>query len=737
LWERSLYPAGASSQPKLSESADAYANRQYGGRESDKGGEIFQVGTDKVIGQTPQPIISAGSDDRTISLNFENGDIREIVKNIIGDHLQENFIADPRVTGTVTVRTPKGIKRSDLIPTLETLLRTVGASLVKDGNIWRVVPSTDAVPGLLNPRFGPPRGDGYSVQILTVRHIGAKELQRIMIPFAKAGEASIRVDELRNVLYLSGTEFELRKLLEIAAMFDIDVFSGMSFLLYPLKYSDAKTVVADWEKLFPTGSNPLAGLLRISAIERMNALMIVSPQSNAVIQARELLERIDRPAAGGTQPDLFVYFLKNTQAQKLQTVLQQALGGARPTTAAASVAPGQTASTLTSPTSPLPGRPNVLPGNSSFAQPLIASGASDVQGNQQRAQGNAQLSGAGISIARNAIVTADADRNALLIVATPAEYAAVESVIKRLDVPPKQVAIEVQIAQVQLTGDFQFGLKSYFEGYLDSPKNRLTSANGIGSLVGSTFTYTWKKSDTIQAILNLSQSKNHIRILSQPTLITLENQKTTFEAGKQISVRTQTQNSTTTTGSVDSFQYISTGITIAVTPRVSGENIFLEIQQDISDSSKNNDGANPNPDISKNSSSTAVVVTSGDTMMLGGLFQDRGTNGSSGLPLLSAIPVLGGLFGSQGWSSDRTELVLLITPRILPNGDEGREMVDELRQKLQGIELYLPAAGRAKLPTSAASKQQLRLDTDNKRDAENNKQPFITESEERANRPLR
>jgi general secretion pathway protein D len=304
-------------------------------------------------------------------------------------------------------------------------------------------------------------------------------------------------------------------------------------------------------------------------------------------------------------------------------------------------------------------------------------------------------------------VVADKDRNALLIVATPSEYAVIESVLKRLDTPPKQVAIEVQLAEVSLRGDFAFGLQTFFQGKLDGAQNRMTSADGLGQLASGAFTYTWKKTDAIKAILSLSESKNQVRTLAQPTLITLDNQKASFNSGKQISVRTQSQSSTTTTGAVDSFQYINTGISLNVTPRVSGDSVILEIQQEISDAQPS-PTVGANPDISKSTTSTTVMVQSGDTMLIGGLFNNKATNGSAGFPIISSIPIVGGLFGNQTWSSDRSEIALLITPRILSDIDETRDVVDELRSKLIGIENFLPAAGTLKNPASGDLKREMR-----------------------------
>ncbi len=655
--------------------------------------------------RVPQAAAATPADPSAlVTLTFENGDVREIVKNLLGDLLNESFIIDPAVTGTVTIRTASGIRKSDVIPTLETLLRSVRAVLVRDGTYWRVLPEAGANLGTSPPRVQLRAGGGSSVVILPVKFIGAKELERVLLPFAKAGTPPpIRVDELRNLLFLSGTEAEIRNLLEIAEMFDVNLMSGMSFLLYPLESSDVKTVSADWEKIFPAAANPFAGLLRVVPIERMNALLLISPQRDVIVDARQWLERLDKGSDAGGGARLYVYNVQYTQAEKLQATLQQAITGRVAPATPASVAPGQTANTLSAPVTPIAGQPLITPGNT-LTNP------------QQAAQRPVAATPAGaanqaLGLARNATVIADKDRNALLIVATPAEYSAIESAIKKLDTPPKMIAIEVQIAQVALDGAFQFGISGMFTGKPESAANRLTSEGGIGALnpagadgkIVPGFSYTWQGA-AAKAILSTLQTTGQSRTLASPTLMTLDNQKVSFSNGTQISVQTQTSVATGTTSATNSYQYIPTGLTINITPRVSGNNVFLDIQQENSTA-----GAiradNPNPDITKNSQQSTVMVANGDTMLLSGLFVDSGSRSTNGFPVLSTIPILGGIFGSQNWNSNRSELVMLVTPRVMSTVEESRGVVDELRQRMSGIEQLLPQVSTKELPASSEARK--------------------------------
>jgi general secretion pathway protein D len=702
-----LYPRKAASAPSFSNDQDG-SNSDLNASRSDVDRIKMVLGNNQTYrAPAVSPSPPANDSGAPLTLNFENGDIREIVKNLLGDLLGENFIIDPAVTGTLTVRTAKGIKRSDVIPTLEMLLRSVKAVLVRDGAYWRVLPEGGTNLGTKPPTSQLRSAGGASVVILPVKHIGAKELERVLLPFAKVSTPpAIRVDDLRNLLFLSGTEGEIRNLIEIAEMFDVSLLNGMSFLLYPLESADVKSVAADWEKIFPAATNPFSGLLRLVPIERMNAVLLISSQRDVIVDARQWLERLDKGTDAGGGARLYVYNIQYTQAEKLQAILQQALSG-RANPPAATVAPGQTANTLSSPISPIPGQSVGLPGNTlNNPQPVVPRPVTQTQGTT-----NNQA----IGLARNATVIADKDRNALLIVATPAEYAAIESAIRKLDTAPKMIAIEVQIAQVALNGAFQFGISGMFSGKPESSANRLTSEGGIGNLnpvdaltgkIVPGFNYTWQGA-AAKAILNTLQTTGQSRTLASPTMITLDNQKVSFTNGTQISVRTQSSVATGTTQATDSFQYVNTGLTINITPRVSGNNVFLEIQQQNSNAVANADSKNPNPDITQNSQQTTVMVANGDTMLLSGLFIDTSSKGTDGFPVLSTIPLLGGLFGSQSWSSNRSELVMLVTPRVMATVEDTRGVVDELRQRMGNIENLLPVVGTRELPTASEAKKDL------------------------------
>jgi len=395
----------------------------------------------------------------TASLSFEATDIRDVVKTILFDILGENYYIDPNVGGNVTFRTVKPVPRNALIPILEMLLRGNNSALVREAGVYKVLPATAAVRGTTTPQLISGTGTippGHSVVVMPLKFIGVKEMLRILEPFAKDA-ASIRGDELRNLVILTGTERELRHLLETIEMFDIDWMAGMSVGFFQLQTVDVKKLMTELEAVFGNKElGPLAGVYRVVPIERLNALLVISPQRAMIDKAREWIERLD---SGGSADGvrLFVYHLQNARADKLAPILQQALTGRQqPATTAPSVAPGQTPVQIG--TGAQPGL-SAAQAATTAAQTANSAQAQAAQAAQAAAAARAgttvaSATGAGtdLVVSRNVQIIADKDNNAIVILATQSEYALIESAIKKLDLAPRQVLIEAKIARVTLSG---------------------------------------------------------------------------------------------------------------------------------------------------------------------------------------------------------------------------------------------------------------------------------------------
>ncbi len=608
-----------------------------------------------------------------VTLTFEGADLREVVKTILADILRESYIMDPRVSGSITLHTKRPIPRAAILPTLETVLRMSGAVLLRqEDGVYQVVPSSLAGKGNLTPalgQVGKPLPSGYSIQVVPLKFIGAQDMAKLLEPLASE-PGSVRVDLLRNLLILSGTEPELRHFLETVDMFDVDWISGMSVGLFMLQNVEVKTVVGDIEKVFGDRNlGPLAGAVRLVPIERLNALLVVSPQAKYLEQARTWVERLDRSGLGGDGQHLFVYQVQNGKAEALAGLLNDAFGKkAQQKAPAQALAPGLAPAEVKT------------AGSQTAAKPAAAVPARP-----------AAAAGDSLALPQDVRVIADKDNNALLILASAADFEKIESALRRLDVVPRQVLIEVAIAEITLKDELSYGLEWFLKNG-DRHSSKLDiGASGIGPLTPG-FSYSWiSRSGDINAVLNALATDSKLKIISSPHITVADNQTAKIQVGDRVPTITQTQSTANaTTGVISSVQYLDTGVLLGVTPRVNaGGLVTMEINQEISSASKTTSSSIDSPTIQKRSASSTVTVQSGETLVMAGLIKEEQTRASSGLPLLSQIPLVGGLFGTQTRNDDRTELIILITPRVLKSVRQASDVTQEFRRRLSGLESML------------------------------------------------
>jgi general secretion pathway protein D len=496
-------------------------------------------------------------------------------------------------------------------------------------------------------------------------------------------------------------------------MFDIDWMSGMSAGVFTLQNADVKTVSQELDKVIgDRNTSPFTGILRIIPIERMNALLVISPNPTYIDQAKKWIERLDSGAGEGTR--FYVYNLQNQRAERVAPLLQQAFTG-RTTQATAAgpptLSPGTPAGQIVSPPS-FQTQPTVMPNTplaSAVPAAAAAAGAAVGSAAAARAIGGAD----GVGVVRNIQVVADKDQNTVLIVATPSEYSIIEQALKKLDVASRQVMIEVTIAEVKLTDTLTFGVDWVFKNAAPSGRGSgglFTQSTGFNpaatvpssgagavaaglSVAAQGFSYLINSATFpggVQAALHLLDTYGNTKVIANPHIAALDNQKATIKAGNRIPVNQQTivgnvSNAVTTTS-----QYIDTGVLLQVTPHINdGGLVTLDVQAEVS-SPGTPDVAGGAPPIDTRSVQTLLSVPSGQTMVMGGLIQETKGNANKGLPLLNRIPILGGLFGSETLTNDRSELVLFITPRVVNDIVDYTRVIEDLRRKMERLDDVFP-----------------------------------------------
>jgi len=644
---------------------------------------FYEPGTGVFVdtpGQEPRAV-----GEGNVTLNFENTNLREVVKVILGDLLDENYTIDPAVQGAVTLQTSEPLSRDALIPTLELLLQMNGAALVFQNGLFNVVPRDSAVRGMLAPQLGDsslalPRG--FSVRVVPLSYIAAAEMQKILEPFTTPGNL-VRVDTIRNLLILAGGGPELARLLETVRIFDVDWLAGMSVALFTPDFVDAETLSSELQIVFGDSSDsPLAGLIHFATLERLDALLVITSRPQYLKKVAEWVERLDRDS-GGTGKRLFVYRVQNGKAADLAAVLGEVF---QPESGFATVAPPELAPGLVA----MEISSRQQPGEGEAAAPVVVEGPTAAA---PYLTPTATPGGEGIAITEGAQIRIIADEinNALVILATSQQYKQMEAALRRLDVPPQQVLIEATIAEITLKGDLKYGMEWFFTNQLgdDQGIGQLDlGAVGIAAIVPG-FSYSIvDKAGSVRAVLNALADDSRLNVISSPSLMVLNNQTATIDVGDEVPITTQQQQSVAggIAPIVNNIEYRNTGVLLSVTPRVNpGGLVVMDVEQEVSQVSSESEAGTLTPIISKRSITTSVAVQSGQTVVLGGLIREQKVVVRSGIPGLYNLPIIGPLFGTTANEQVRTELVVLITPRAVQNAAEAARVTDEFRSKMQSL----------------------------------------------------
>jgi general secretion pathway protein D len=432
----------------------------------------------------------------------------------------------------------------------------------------------------------------------------------------------------------------------------------MSFGLFPLETAPPVQLAKELDQIFgDTEAGPLARLIRFVPIERLNAILVISSQPFYLDQADIWIRRLDREAEG-EQPRTYVYAVQNGRASDLADVLSAIFDARRITFGPPNLLrPGLEPIELRS-TPPTDGAP---PG----VQPFPDNSTSD--GNEVR-------------------IIADGTTNSLVIHATPHDYRDIRNALNMLDIRPLQVLIEATIAEVTLKNELRFGI----DWFLRSGDLRLSFSSAASGAVQSRFpgfSALLTGTDVI-AVLNALEKITDINVISSPQIVVLDNQKAELQVGDQVPIITQQAQSIEGNDSpiLQTIEQVQTGVLLTVIPRVnSGGLVTLEIQQEVSNAIETVTSDINSPTISQRKITSTVAIQSGETVALGGLIRDNSDRRQTGVPFLARLPVVGPLFGVTDNGSERTELLVLITPKVIGSQKEARLVTEELRRRIRAV----------------------------------------------------
>jgi general secretion pathway protein D len=667
-----------------------------------------------------------------VELNFEGAEIQNVAKTVLGDTLGISFVVDPRVQGNVTLASTGPIPRKDVLPVFESVLRMSNAAVVHEGNLVKIVPVAEASgTGAVNIGAGQA---GFGVSIVPLHYTAATTIARTAENFlSRAG--AIKIDQARNLLLIQGTTAERQAALDVVAAFDVEWMRNQSVGVYPLKSTSPETMIKELERVFESGDGGQGqGVVRFQPISRMNAVLVVTKNPKFLERATQWVQRLDRSDTSGTT--VRVYRLKYASAPQVAKVLNeifltQRAGQSIGDSPLSQIAPGINAaqSRLDSLKAANAGSDGsaTSSGKSSPARGAASAGtagpiAAAFENFENKGKdGDAESTTRSSSISstdkggmfQNVRITPDNADNSIVVYSNQEDYRIIERSLRELDRPRLQVAIEATVAEVTLTDALQFGVQYFFAnknsnvGLLPATGGAVaapaaTAASATATADASSAVQTAIQSAFLQRVLpglNLvlgaeAQPKviltalsnlTNVKVLSAPSVVVMDNQPALLQVGNEIPVSTGAATILTNpnTPVVNTIEMRNTGVILKVLPHVyANGQIQMEIEQEISNV-VNPTQVTLTPTISQRRVHSTIAVTSGQTVLLGGLISDQDQSTKAGIPLLSDIEVIGNLFGTRSGQKVRTEIIMFIKPRLIRNSVDSRSVAEEFRSRLE------------------------------------------------------
>ncbi len=698
-----------------------------------------------VIPQAPTPPPSAAP-SRNIVFNFDNADV-EVVIQAAAEIVGFNYVLAPTARGRkVTVQTIGKIANNDVFNVLLTILDVNGLAAVKSGNLYRIIPKEGAPQTSIRTVVGreadPSRSsDEVLTQLIPLRYINAADAVTLLRPFVPQ-QGGISAHRETNLLIITDTAANIRRVLDIIKLVDVEVALD-ELQIIPLRNADAQELAQLLNQMFSTGRlrtgvgavapgappppPPVPGVPVPPAIppsptatadrplivaERRSNSLVIHARKAELDTIRKLIEKLDVDIYGGQR--VFIYFVENTKAKELAATLDAIYG--RPGRTGAQTTqprvPSQTPGGL--PTGGLttpPPPPPILPGPAPFP-------------------GGPGPLGEGAAVITDLRFIADEVTNAIIVTTYPRLWRDIEETIKKLDRMARQVLIEVLAAEVTLTDDTKLGIEwavrsGKFDisnsqtGILPSrpPPGLIPGGGGLGGgavpLGFNVFTFA---AGQFLAALNALASENKVNILSSPSIMTSENKKAIINVSTSVPIVTSQQvpvasggGTTTGAGAVpvafnsitQTVEYKDAGIILTVTPRIGEQGtVALDVKQEVNEVGAPEPPPINSPRFTKREAETSVVLLNNQTLVLGGLIQSKRTFIKTGIPFLNRIPVLGYLFGSTEEKIEKTELLLLITPRVVGTPVDAARVTEQMKHVTPEIEESIRRAPRLPPPTS-------------------------------------
>lgn len=637
----------------------------------------------------------------SVKFDFADAELGDVVR-LFMELLKENYALDPKVAGKVALRVEADMSRDELWELFRGVLRMHGASVVLDEGLWRVMPLADAAAaigdeGIVIGGEQATRKRGQSIAVLRLEYLPVSEFANVVKPYLSPG-SMVYGHEQSGIMLVSDYPHTLRKIEKLVSIFDVSAFAGLHMRVYSLKFALAEDMIKELDGLVEATMFKQQGREKVSflGLPRLNMIVALTWNQANLAFVEEWIRELDREAPVVSQAqkteNIFVYYVENGSAK----TIAEALEGIFSQTDGRRDAQGRLSSRKKSREEE--NDSSVLPVGAQLAEKERKSSNlidySKQEGGPEGAEDGEHVGFLGQTNGDAAFVV-DEVTNSILVRCGANDYPIIRNIIQKLDIFPRQVLIEVLIAEINLDETNKLGVEweHIFDlggsatGTLRVDSFLGTVTPGAESPISGGLSYLVGNTDRFKAALQASANENNVQILSSPHILASDNQKATIDIGSEVPVVTSQTAKEDTTSTVlttqQDVQYRNTGIILSVTPHINDKGLVrMEISQEVSELSEKQVQGISSPVFNKRKAETVLAVKDGQTIVIGGLISQSKNDNYSGVPILSKIPILKNLVGveSKGWKN--TELMLFITPHVVTHNEDAefvsRRFMDRL-----------------------------------------------------------
>ena len=661
-----------------------------------------------LAGDGAEECVPVGADD-LIELNFEGADIREVIQGLAAG-LCIHYSIDPRVQGAVTLRTASKIRGQDLFPLFHQIMRLNGIAAVKAGEIYHIAPVGEAktqVPLLSESsrrRSASAQGE-FVIELIKVEHIAVTEMTEILQPFVSPGGDVVAYPR-GNLVILVDLASNVERLRDLIAAFDTDMFRTLHTQIYRIEHANVEDLGKELASILQpygvTVENAEERGLYLIPLTRLNAIVVFGFNEEVFSQIEKWIRVLDVPPEQGGGRTVYVYAVENSKAADLASVLGDLYGsgGGGRSRRSRDREGGQDANRSDRDSGTGSGSGGGLGGRGSRGGGSSSIVIEPIEGEPPLFK----------EVVR---IVADEISNSLIVLATPRDYDKIREVLLRIDVVPRQVLIEAIIAEIALTNDLQFGIEYAFatggiESILGTTGGGGTGGVGAGGpkalniannallqsgakkalSIGQSGIFSFiTDQDNFISLISAINSRSRVNILATPHVIAADNREAHILIGEEVPILTSTQQSTLATANiVSSIQYRDTGTILTILPQVNSAGLVnMEIRQEVSDVGSPSFGDTNSPSFTSRETETTVVVQNRESVLLGGIIDERIERVRNGVPFLMDVPVLGRLFRFEQDKRERTELVILITPHVIRDRNEAQVVTKEFTNRVHRL----------------------------------------------------